>query len=194
MPSTVYLEPNQVPPQIRGDYTGTKFQAVVCETVTIPADAGLWSEGSRETFKVVRLADGAALDAANHAAAPWDGTRRDVVVRLEPGIAVVEHSFFRGKDMGLRIHVCPTDAAPMLPAPPAMVPEERTILMAHARLKSSYGGKDRYELAMEQAEYDKDWKRMTRTEWDTVKALLIAGGYLNKAGAITTKGRNAVNR
>ena len=31
----------------------------------------------------------------------------------------------------------------------------------------------------------------TREEWDLAKAQLMMDGYLNKAGAITTKGRNA---
>ena len=33
----------------------------------------------------------------------------------------------------------------------------------------------------------------TREIWVAAKAELIAGGYLNKAGAITIKGKNAAN-
>jgi hypothetical protein len=31
----------------------------------------------------------------------------------------------------------------------------------------------------------------TRDDWNREKAELIAGGFLNKSGAITTKGKNA---
>jgi hypothetical protein len=40
--NATYLDVRMVPAQLRGDYTGKKFKAVVCESVTIPMTAGLW--------------------------------------------------------------------------------------------------------------------------------------------------------
>lgn len=191
MNQAIYLDPKQVPSQLTSGYSGRKFKAVVCETVTIPSDAGLWDGGSREKYHVVRLADGAALPAAEHNAAPWDNGRRDRTVNLESGVCVVKHSVFCGKDMGLTFYVHPSDATAMLPAPAAdMTETEKLVLQATRSFKSSYGGRDRYQMATDGLRYDgKPYP--TRAQWDEAKAELVTRGYLNKAGAITTAGRNA---
>lgn len=196
MTPTIYLDPALVPPALRGSYAGKKFKARVCETMTIPMDAGLWSGGSRDTFQVIRLADGAALDAVQHSAAPWDASRREIEVRLVPGIAVVEHSMFRGSDMGLTFYVHPDNAAKLLPAPVELTAHEAMVLKATKSFKSSYGGKDRYQMMQDESRYAASKHTQpafpTREQWDAAKAALVARGLLNKAGAITPAGRNAV--
>lgn len=191
----IALEPNQVPQHLRGSYPGRKFAAVVGEQMTIPADAGLWSGGSRDVYSVIRLGDGAAIDAVNHNLAPWGDGRRDIPVTLRQGFAVVCHSHFRGKDSGLTFYVHPSDAAAMLPAPAAdLTAHEKLVLEATASLKASYGGKDRYEMSRENAAgYSGKAPEgfPTRAEWETAKLSLISRGFLNKAGAITPAGKNA---
>lgn len=194
----VHLDSNMVPAHLRQSYNGKMFKAQVCESVTIPMTAGLWEGGSRDTYSVVRLADGATIEPINRNAAPWDGSRRETIIKLEPGIAVIEHSIFCGKDMGLRFYVHASDAAKLLPAPVELSAIERTILRATTSYKSSYQGRDRYDMAKD----DAGWKTSTsygpavnfpsRDDWNTAKAGLIARGYLNKAGAITPAGRNAI--
>jgi hypothetical protein len=191
--ATIYLDPNQVPAMLRGAYQGKKFQAVVCESTTIPADAGLWDGGSRETFRVVELATGRAINppGINQASAPWD-KRESVTVDLQNGYAVVRHSMFCGKDMGLTFYVHPDNAQKLLPAPQAddMTAWEKIVLEATCGLKSSYNGMDRYQLA--QREYRYNGKPYpTREEWNAAKESLIRRGYLNKTGAVTVSGRNA---
>ncbi len=39
--STIYLTPDQVPSHLRAGYAGKKLAARVCESMTIPMDAGL---------------------------------------------------------------------------------------------------------------------------------------------------------
>jgi hypothetical protein len=193
--TTVYLDIDQVPAQLRQGYAGRKFQAKVCEEVTIPMDAGLWSGGSRDTYRVVRFEDGATIEPMRNQA-PWDKSRQDIPVKLAPGIAVIEHTIFCGKDLGLTFYVHPENARKLLPAPVELTALEKLVLEYTAHRKSSYMGRDRYQMAVEDARYGYGENREklvpSRPEWDAAKQSLIARGFLNKAGAITTAGRNAI--
>jgi hypothetical protein len=154
----------------------------------------LWSGGSRDTYTIVRLSDGAAIQGSDNMSSPWDQSRRDRTVTLEPGVAVVEHTIFQGKDLGLTFYIHPSDAAAMLPAPVELSALERFVLDATKSYKSSYNGRDRYQLACDTLRWDTQSRNATptRAQWDETKAALVARGYLNKAGAITTAGRNAI--
>jgi hypothetical protein len=187
----IYLTKEQVPVQLRGSYAGQKFSACVVEHVTVPADAGLWSEGSRDTYRLVALATGESIKASDDMAAPWDH-RVDRTINLVPGFCVIEHSIFCGRDMGLTFYVHPADAVALLPAPPADLSEtEKRVLNATASLKSSYGGRDRYQMATDDLRYaGKAFP--SREEWETAKRALVGRGYLTKAGAITVAGKNAL--
>jgi hypothetical protein len=226
----IYLESNQVPQYLRGEYTGKQFKAIVTDSITVPHQAGVWDGGSRETYHFVELSTGCSVPSPYQRTAPWDTQRQEFHAPLPPGVAMVEHSIFCGKDMGLTFYVHPDSAAKLLPPPAAELTEtQKLVLNATASLKASYNGKDRYENskpygAMSRAERDariakvealyaekgnvklqsgkfaadriaelKAWTNFfpSREEWDAAKAELIAAGYLNKAGAITTKGRNA---
>lgn len=186
--NTTYLTKDQVPAHLRGAYSGNKFEAVVTASVVIPVDAGLWGGGSRETFSIIHLESG--IDATVPGQDSFaDHTRKERTVPLVPGIAVIRQSVFQGKDMGLRFYVHPDNAAKFLPAPAAELSDhEREVLSATRNYKSSYGGKDRYEMA----KLDHRGQLFpTREAWNTAKASLIAKGLLNKAGAITVAGKNA---
>lgn len=190
----IALENSQVPAHLRGTYNGRKFSAVVTDSVTIPAQAGNWGGGSRDTYKLVNVETGAAMDASDNISAPWDSGRQDRVVNLRPGFAVILHSMFCGKDMGLTFYVHPENAAKLLPAPSAALSaHESIVLEATCSFKSSYMGKDRFEMMGENARYDAKLKATfpTREQWDAAKASLIGKGLLNKAGAVTVAGRNA---
>lgn len=194
--NTIYLQPDMVPAQLRGAYTGRKFAAVVTETVTIPIDAGLWSGGSRDVYSVVSL-DHGTRELPGQSLAPWDRSGGDRVCKLVAGIVVVRHSMFCGKDHGLTFYVHPDNATKLLPAPAAeLSAHESIVLKATAHFKSSYAGKDRYQMAKENERYgSRDHSGLpfpTRDEWNAAKATLISKGFLNKAGAITVAGRNAV--
>lgn len=194
---TIYLDEKMVPAALRQGYGGKKFEAQVCTSVTIPIDAGLWDGGSRDQYSVINLADGRTALSPGQNSAPWSGERREYVVELKPGMAVVRHSYFCGKDMGLRFYVHPDNAAALLPPPAAeLSPLELLVLRYTAGRKSSYMGRDRYDMAIHDANGGYDMNRdsltPTRAEWDAAKASLVGRGYLNKAGAITVAGRNAV--
>jgi hypothetical protein len=187
--NTIYLEPQQVPAILKAGYSGRKFKARIQDTLTIPMDAGLWSGGTRETYSVCTM-DNGMREIPGQNLAPWDKTRGDRVVTIPPGIVVIEHSIFCGKDMGLTFYIHPDSAQKLLP-PPAeeLTRMERIVLEATRSYKSSYAGMDRFQMA--HRDYAGKFN-FTRDEWNAAKETLIAKAYLNKAGAITTSGRNAV--
>jgi len=89
--------------------------------------------------------------------------------------------------MGLTIYVHPSNLAKLLPKPAELTRHERTVLGYTARLKSSYGGISNYRFheAHERT-------GITLAEWDAAKQSIIGKKLLNKRGAITTQGRNAL--
>lgn len=228
---TIYLDPLQVPAYLRGGYTGRQFKAVVTDSITVGRSAGLWDGGSRETYTFVELATGRSVAFPCQQTAPGDAQRQEFNSPLPVGIAMVKHTTFCGKDLGLTFYVHPDSALKLLPAPTAELSElGKLVLNATASLKASYNGKDRYENSkpygsMSHGERDarltkvrdlfatkgnvklqsgkmasdriaelEAWTNFfpSRSEWDAAKADLIMAGYLNKAGAITVKGRNAL--
>ena len=69
-----------------------------------------WGGGTRNEYKAItyRIANGKLLiDDTDHltAPAPWNNTIESQRVQLPEGVAVVEHSYFCGKDCGVTIHL-----------------------------------------------------------------------------------------
>ena len=92
-------------------YRGRKFRVQPAESVTL-GDT-FWDGGSRSQYTAVRLADG--LASAANVGQPWSGVEGKSVP-VPPGVVIVEHSIFCGKDCGLRIYVHPVDMPRLLPA------------------------------------------------------------------------------
>ena len=193
---THYLNANQVPAQLKAGYTGQKFEAIPVESMTIPSDAGLWDGGSRTSYRAIDLATGqdiAPTLATFQNSSPWNSARKDIEVKLSPGQAVVAHVMFQGKDLGLRFYVHPSNVnAFAIEETPDLDPVERIVLIATRSFKSSYAGKDRYDMATDDLRWKDPDNVPTREQWETAKASLIDAGMLNKRGAITTKGKNAI--
>jgi hypothetical protein len=118
----------------------------------MPADAGTWSDGSREMWCLRRLSDGQAVNITDTQSAPWSGQRSDRTIAMVPGVIAVTHSMSRGRDVGLTIYVHPDDAAKLLPAPVDLTDHERIVLRATRAYKASYGGVDRYTMAWRDAQ------------------------------------------
>lgn len=178
--NTIYLEPAQVPAHLKSGYTGKTFRAQICETVTIPAQSGTWSGGSRETYQAIDLATGKSIAASDNTSAPWDNIRADRTVALRSGFAIVKATIFCGKDLGLTFFVHPNDAVKLLPPSDDEITDtERKVLAIIGGIKSGYRA-DYYRKA-----------QISDAELEAIKASLIKRGYLTKIGAITPKGRNA---
>jgi hypothetical protein len=184
----VHLDAKMVPAQLRRGYRGKTMQAVVTETVAIPPGSGVWDDGSKESWRAVRIEDGATVGFS---------ATTDNVVTLRPGFCIICHSITQGQDTGLTFYLNPLDAAPMLPAPVTLTAQERIVLEATHRYKASYAGKTRLDMARDDS---RAWitdhivgeRQITRVEWEAAKQALIGRGLLNKVGAITTAGRNAI--
>jgi hypothetical protein len=187
----IYLEASQVPMHLRGSYTGRTFRAYVVTSVEMPADAGTWSEGSREMWCLRRLSDGQSVNITDTYSAPWSGQRSDRKIAMVPGVVAVTHSISHGRDVGLTIYVHPDDATKLLPAPVDLTDHERIVLRATRSYKASYGGADRYTMAWRDAQGK---LFPTKAGWAIAKESLIAKGLLDKRGALTVAGRNAIGR
>lgn len=179
MNKTIHLTPDMVPSQLRRGYSGRKFQAIISDTVNIPAHAGLWSGGSRDIFKLVNLATGEARAASDDNSVSWSDQCKPHTINLRPGFAVVEHTIFCGKDLGLRFYVHPADAAKLLPALVEIDEVEAQVLEIVASLKS---------FARED---EARHRGISPSDYADAKARLIERKLLNRAGAITVAGRNA---
>lgn len=185
--SITYLEREQIPAHfLRGfNYNGRKFKVQASGKVTIHDT--IWGGGTRSTWHMLRLADGALapLDQSKRDPKPgdpfgWipnvDGQSFDI----PEGYAVVEHSIFCGKDMGLTFYVRPEALAPLLPPPAEIDQRDRRILGTFAGLKS---GEYRRE-ALAKLSY-------TGADRDRLVALGMLRVSSNGATAVTTAGRNA---
>jgi hypothetical protein len=187
MRNVIHLEPEQVPPMLKAGYSGRTFKAVIADTVTL-SDT-YWSGGTRSTYQAVNLDTGeryapTMADCAPHA---FGGKLEGQTVAIPPRTVIVEHSIFCGKDHGITFHARAEDIQPTLPAAVTLTPDEQTVLAAVIGLKSSYGGIPNFRWH----EANKS-TGITLDRWESAKAALIARGMLNKAGAITTAGRNAI--
>lgn len=177
-----YLNKNEIPDFMRRGYSGNSFRARPVLTVTIPSDAGLWSEGSRDSYSAIELTTGKEIPLPNQSSAPWDSKRVERTIELRPGYAIIRASIFCGKDMGLIYYVHPDDIAKLLPKDSGaeLSQIEKTVLYIIKSRKSVYRA-DEYRRA-----------GINIGEIDAIKSRLIALDMLNKSGAITNKGRNAV--
>ena len=107
---------------------------------------------------------------------------------LPPGIVLVEHSIFCGRDTGITVHVRPDNLDQLkLPDAPQLTDDERVVLKATG-WKSSYAGIRNYRFVEARRTTG-----ITRERYETAKTALIERKLFNRAGAITNAGRNALS-
>ena len=181
---TTYLDPAMVPASLKHGYNGRKFKAVQCDEVALTNT--YWDGGTRSTWTMVNLSSGVTTT-PNGSAAParFGGTLESRKASIPQGFAVVEHSIFCGKDMGLTFYIRSEDIAPLLPPPSTLSSDELIVLEATATYKNTYGG--RTNLRFKEAARTTG---ITAERWEAAKASLIASEHLRKNGSITTKGKN----
>lgn len=166
-------------------YSGRSFKV---DTFSGPMTLrSYWDGGSKTDYAIVNMKTGRSKPIPENGG-PYGG-KAFRISKLPEGFAVVAHNTFTGKDMGITIYVNPENISKMLPAPDETPWAEKVVLSATRSLKSSYAGIKDYRFR----EALKD-TGITKPEWDQAKEALIQKGLLNKAGAITDKGRNAIGR
>ena len=183
---------------VRATYPEYRGRKVAIEVTDSPIDVrSYWEGGSRDYFRFVNLTTMEVASVPQQSAfdRPIQGADQ---VKLLDGFACVMHSIFCGKDLGITIMIGAANAAPLLPAPSAeLSADQKLVLRYTAGRKSSYAGRDRCQMAMDDMESDRRFNPskpapITREAWNAAKESLIGLGLLNKAGAITASGRNAI--
>lgn len=112
------------------DYRGRKFRLDMTEAVH--CSDTYWDGGSRSQYVGVNLATGKLMplpDLISGGYAPHADAFYKLLssVPLKPGLAIVRHSIFCGKDAGLTIHLHPADGPKSL-----LAAEKQTLLTSDA--------------------------------------------------------------
>jgi hypothetical protein len=166
------------------EYTGRRI-AVVVQPNPINVQS-YWDSGSRSYSKFIRL-DGSSDTVTVPDQSPFDAPVQGADhVQLVPGLACVEHIYFLGKQH-VRVHVHPDNAPKFLPAPIELSEDEKIVLAYTRSLKASHSGITNFRFVRANQR-----KGITLERWNAAKTILIGKGLLNKAGAITNEGRNAI--
>lgn len=176
------------------EYTGLKLQVRPVEAVQFQNLA--WEGGTRCEYRSCAI-DGTPAGSMSRPGAEGKS------VELPPQGVIVEHCIFQGKDLGLRFYIRPDDMPPMLAGPVELTRLERLVLLYTRGRKASYNGKNRYEMAKEDAEwgiaeagqlgYKSGEVFPSPLAWATARDALVNRGFLTKANAITRSGRNAIS-
>jgi hypothetical protein len=164
-------------------YTGKKIQI----SNAIPSELrSYWDGGSKTSYCFYNLSTRESQWVeTNHPF--FEADKPCHLEELPKGFVIVSHSFFCGKDMGITIYVNEEDMTKMIEAPEEVSLDEEIVLEATSSLKSSYGGVKNLRF-VEANRYT----GISEEEWNVAKMSLIQKKFLNKAGAITPKGRNAI--
>ncbi len=181
---TIYLEKSQVPATLRKNYFGRKFRVNITKSLTLRNT--YWSGGTRSTFSTLSLLSGKTSANLTATSSPLDKCADGETISIRPGLAIVEHSIFCGKDHGLVFHIHPDNASQLIPSSlnETLSQAELCLLDATAGLKSSYAGrKPRIDMMQTNG--------FSLADIASAKDALIAKKMLRKNGSITTKGRNA---
>jgi len=95
-----------------------------------------WSGGTRSQYVAIELATlRRAAGEHMNMPAPWANPFEGKQIALAPGLAIVEHCIFCGKDLGCTIYVHPADMPRLLPGPAA----DLDPIAAHRRLAGMLG-------------------------------------------------------
>ena len=189
---TIHLDPAAVPAKLAAGYKGRKFKAVVTDQPVTLSNT-YWSGGTRSTYSLINLDTGHRTKAAGPELNPpqFGGAPEPMQAEIPPNHAIVEHSMFCGKDMGLTIYIRPDNAADLLPAPVELTDAERCVLEFTRSRKSSYAGQNRFQMHQSESHW-RDYDPFSLEDWTAAQDSLKDRKLLNKAGAITPAGRNAI--
>lgn len=163
-------------------YTGQKVQANITDTIQFYNT--MWDGGSRRTYVYVDLACGRAVQVQQASFLQRD----EFYEKQQPipeGFVCVVHAECRSEH--IEIHGPAANLSPLLPKTTELTDDEKTVLIATRSYKSSYAGISNYRFHEATSKTG-----ITLERWEAAKAILITKGFLNKAGAITVDGKNAV--
>ena len=178
----IHLNPKTMPEEaarlFRQAFPAYRGQHYKIRGVTAVDLRSYWDGGSRDYFTIVCV-DGRSLPVPVQSAYDKAVAGADSFI-IPDGFAVVEHSIFRGKDLGLTLLVPEQRLAHYLPAETHSLSDEQEVVL--------------YCTATLIPSARRERSGMTRERWDTVKSELVQLGLLRANGSITPEGRNHVKR
>jgi hypothetical protein len=190
MNTTIHLEGNDETAKliVRASfpgYSGRKFKVEIHKNDSkFEIDLGM-SGGTFSRFAFVKLDTMTGVNVNNMGQLTnYFGNgfnRMPTPFQMPEGFAIVEHSHFCGSDMGITIHLLEANATKFIAAPVDLTTLEIGVLKATRSLKSSYMGRTRQQES-----------GIALADWNAASVTLKAKGFLNKVGAITPAGKNAI--
>ena len=167
-------------------YNGKKFKLEVRATVQL--SGAYWDGGSKSEYRLYNTDKKQAVSIPD---APFlrQSELHESIIDLPANYILVEHRIFQGKDMGITFIVSPLANTNLLQGDKQeLTKDERIVLVATRSLKSSYAGISNYRYHEANSRTG-----ITLENWNTAKQILINKDLLTKAGAITNKGKNAID-
>jgi hypothetical protein len=95
-------------------YPAYKGRKIKVEAKTKYYMSNYWDGGSRDYAIAYHLASGATAAPTVSTTNPMRG-QAHAEIEIPEGVAIVEHSIFQGKDVGIRIYVNPANMGKFLP-------------------------------------------------------------------------------
>lgn len=181
----MYIKTRDLGPTFANAGIQTKEAQLVTKDGELSLGHTYWDGGTRYTYRLIRLDNGDPAEIP-HVNPPQFGGPNRQVVTMQEGIAVIEE-YYSGHRYLTKIYIHPNNAAKLLPAPVELTDDERTVLLYTAGYKPSYAGIADYRFHNARQK-----TAITRDRWDAAKASCIGKRLLNRAGAITVDGRNAI--
>lgn len=178
----VYVERKGVEHVIQATFPEYKGRKVALKAVEKVVVNGLnWDGGSRSCYVGCTLDGKRTGDASiGNAAAPWANPIEGKEVTVPAGYALVEHSYFCGKNMGLMVYLNPADMPRYLPeSTEELSVEEKNLLRIMRTYKAAYRREKWSQLGYGGLEYT------------TVLEGLKVKGYITAVGGLSLKGKNA---
>ena len=160
-----------------------EVQAIVSETIEFTGTN--WDSGYKREYTVVDLTTMRVVPVPNQPS-PWHQTQlHSDTHNINPGYAVVVWQW-AGTRHWVEIWGHPQTVSGLITKTPELSRDEMIVLCCTRSYKSSYGGIPQYRQYMAMG------KGMSSIVWEETKQKLIERKLLNKAGALTIDGKNAI--
>jgi hypothetical protein len=166
-------------------FAGKRIEAEITDSITFYGT--MWDNGCKRDYVMMRLADMARVSVEQERFMERSEFH-DARHAIPAGHVVVVFDRSRAGE-AIEIHGPASNITPMLSPPMELSRDERIVLIATKGLKSSYGGDSNFRY--------KEAKRetgITLVRYNEAKNALIDRKLLNKAGAITVEGQNAIGQ
>ncbi len=165
------------------DYAGRKISIEVVARDTMFTLRSYWDGGCRDYWTFVSLADMRIMQVSQNGSV-FDKQAHQS--SIPPGVALIQRAY-SGSRQRVVIHIGSEDAALCLPAPAQISHNQAIVLSATRSFKPCYAGQSNYRFSQAHRQTG-----ISREQWDGAKGECQEQGWLNKAGAITATGRNAI--